>query len=85
MPNLVSILQDVYFENADSIRDLAGPFQVTATMVDECGPGGGNPVFRFTGTDANLRAFLREHFNPGLSGTDLDEEIDFYMEGAEPA
>ena len=76
---------DVYYEAADTIRDLAGPFQVTASMVDPEGPGGGNPVFRFIGNQANLRAFLKEHFNPGLSGTDLEEELDYYMEPAEPA
>jgi hypothetical protein len=85
MSNNISILMDVYFEAADTIRDLAGPFNVTATMVDPSGPAGGNPVFRFIGTQANLRAFLKEHFNPGLSGTNLEEELDFYMERAEPA
>jgi hypothetical protein len=80
----ISILMDVDFEGSNAIRNLARPFNVMATMVDSEGPGGDNPVFRFIGTKANLRSFLKKHFNPGLSGTALEEELDFYMEDAEP-
>jgi len=86
MSNLLSVNMDCNPDApATAIRRDAGKFNVTATLVDECGPGGGCPVYSFTGTLSDLRAYLKACHNPGLSGTDLEEEIDFYLESAEPA
>ncbi len=62
----------------------AAKLGLTVELVDECGPAGGNPLYAFTGTREALLAYLHAYMNPGLSGTDLDEEFEYYLESAEP-
>ena len=68
-----------------NIKASAAKFKVRATLTNECGPGGGCPVYSFVGTEPDLKAYLKVWHNPGLSGTDLEEEINFYLSTAKPA
>lgn len=55
---------------------------VKAVMVDEEGPGGGHPVYEFTGTRAQLEAFVLEFYEAGQAHS---EDLEFYFENAQPA
>lgn len=65
------------------LEGCAKPLGLTVALVAECGPAGGNPLYAFTGTREQLLAYLHAYMNPGLEGTDLDEEFEFYLESAE--
>lgn len=67
-----------------NIKASAAKFKVQATLVNESGPGGGCPVYSYVGTESNLKAYLKVWHNPGLEGKDLEEEVNFYLESAEP-
>jgi hypothetical protein len=83
MPNLLAVEMDCNPDTSDeSIRTTAGKYNVTATLMDPNGPGGGCPVYSFVGTEADLRTYLTAEHNPGLDGTDLEEEINFYLSTA---
>ena len=66
------------------LEPLAAAHGLTVALVAENGPAGGNPLYAFIGTREGLLAYLHAHMNPGLEGTDLDEEFEFYLESAEP-
>ena len=55
---------------------------LSVALVTKCGPAGGNPLYAFTGTREQLLAYLHAHMNPGLTGTDLDEEFAHYLKSA---
>jgi len=53
---------------------------VKAVMVDPSGPGGGHPVYEFTGTRAQLEAFVIDFYEAGSANS---EDVEFYFEDAE--
>lgn len=58
--------------------DFAKRFSCTAKLLKKVGPGGGNPLFSFTGTEKNLRALYKDYLGDDPSA---DEEFDeFFME-----
>ena len=61
------------------VKAEAAKYGVEAVMVEEEGPGGGHPVYEFTGTRAQLEAFVIEFFEAGQASS---EAVDFYFEGA---
>ena len=65
------------------IKKCAKEHKVTAELVDPNGPGGGCPVYAFTGTREQLIAYMTAFHNPGLKGKDLEEEFEYYLESAE--
>jgi len=67
------------------IKKEAKRFKLVAELVNPNGPGGGCPVYAFTGTREALLAYLHAFHNPGLSGKALREEFDEYLENAEEA
>jgi hypothetical protein len=85
MTNLLTVEMDCNPDaSADTIRSDADKFNIIATLVNPEGPGGGCPIFSFVGTKSDLRAFLKAHHNPGLDGTDLEEEVNYYLSLATP-
>ena len=69
-----------YVREYDSIRHekkviaIAKKHGVIAKMVDPEGPGGGHPVYEFTGTRAQLEAFVIEFYDAG------PDDVEFYFE-----
>lgn len=62
-----------YYDTPEYNHDLA-QFDVGDKLIELEGPGGGNPVVQFRGTEKNLRALLT-HW-------EFDEEdIDYYLFG----
>ena len=55
---------------------------VTVALVVEDGPGGGNPLYAFTGTRQALESYIRAEYDPNVDGPDSDG-MDFYFEAAE--
>lgn len=55
---------------------------VKAVMIEEEGPAGGNPLYEFTGTRAQLEAFVTDFYEAGKADA---ETIEFYFEDAQPA
>lgn len=55
---------------------------VKAVMVEEEGPAGGNPLYEFTGTRAQLEAFVTDFYEAGKADA---ETVEFYFESATPA
>lgn len=66
-------------------KKCAKEHKVKAELVDPNGPGGGCPVYAFTGTREQLIAYMTAHHNPGLKGKALQEEFEYYLESAEEA
>jgi hypothetical protein len=64
------------------VSRLAGKHGVVAVMVEEEGPAGGNPLYEFTGTRAQLEAFVTDFYEDGKADP---ETIEFYFEDATPA
>jgi hypothetical protein len=64
------------------VAEHAAKHGVKAVMVDPSGPGGGHPVYEFTGTRAQLEAFVTEFYEAGQSHS---EDLEFYFESARPA
>lgn len=64
------------------VESQAAKHGVKAVMVDEEGPGGGHPVYEFTGTRAQLEAFVLEFYEAGQAHS---EDLEFYFESATPA
>lgn len=73
------------------IEAYAARYGVSAVLVERVGPAGGNPLWAFTGTEAQLRRLCSAH----VAGHDvaegradapawLPDEVDFLMEAAEP-
>lgn len=64
-----------------SVVDQVRRFNVQAELKEPIGPGGGWPVFAFTGTRLALVKMLSEWYlaDKGLEGDDLDEEIAFLL------
>lgn len=61
---------------AQALFDMGLDGAITYRIVNPRGPGGGNPVIAFTGTDADLRRMLREQYGAdGVQG----ETVEFYM------
>jgi hypothetical protein len=63
----------------DLVSSYASKFGVTAIMVDPSGPGSGHPVYEFTGTRAQLEAFVIDFYEAGQAHS---EDVDFYFEDA---
>lgn len=76
-----------YVRPYDKIRHIrrvaleAAKHGVVAKMIDPEGPGGGHPVYEFTGTRAQLEAFVTEFYEGGEADA---ETIEFYFEDATP-
>lgn len=49
--------------------DMCEEYNMTFTVIENCGPGGGNPVIEFSGADADINRFL--------SDNDYDHEDDY--------
>ncbi len=49
---------------------------ITFTLLQEIGPAGGNPLYRFTGTKDALTSFINECFFASLPG---DEHCEFLL------
>jgi len=64
------------------VNEHAQKFGVKAEMVDPSGPGGGHPVYEFTGTRAQLEAFVIDFYEAGEADA---ETVEFYFESATPA
>lgn len=64
------------------VAEGAAKHGVTAVMVDPSGPGGGHPVYEFTGTRAQLEAYVIEFYEAGKASS---EDVEFYFEDARPA
>ena len=63
---------------SDSFDELFGMiWNVKAEVVTQSGPGGGNPVVRFSGHRDNLTNMLADLYNAGKPG---GESMDFYLE-----
>lgn len=61
------------------VKEHAKKHGVRAIMVDPSGPGGGHPVYQFTGTRAQLEAFVIDFYEAGQAHS---EDVDFYFEDA---
>jgi len=61
------------------VKANAAKHGVEAVMVEEEGPGGGHPVYEFTGTRAQLEAFVIEFYEAGQAHS---ESLEFYFEDA---
>lgn len=67
------------------VRD-AKKHGVSAKLVNPNGPGGGCPVYAFTGTREELTSYMKAYHNPGLRGAELTQDInDMLDEYSEPA
>jgi hypothetical protein len=55
---------------------------VVAVMIEEEGPAGGNPLYEFTGTRAQLEAFVTDFYEAGKADA---ETVEFYFESATPS
>lgn len=66
-------------EHIDLVTEHADRFGVKAVMVDPEGPGGGHPVYEFTGTKDQLTAFVIDFFEAGRAHS---EDVEFYFESA---
>ena len=64
------------------VAEGAAKHGVVSVMVDPEGPGGGHPVYEFTGTRAQLEAYLIEFFEAGQAHS---EDLEFYFEAATEA
>jgi hypothetical protein len=64
------------------VTEWAAKHGVKAVMVDPSGPGGGHPVYEFTGTRAQLEAFVIDFYEAGEAHS---EDLEFYFEDATPA
>jgi hypothetical protein len=63
------------------VSEHAAKHGVVAVMVEEEGPAGGNPLYEFTGTRAQLEAFVTDFYEDGKADPDT---IEFYFEDATP-
>ena len=51
---------------ADTLfRDIARRYGLTAKLLKRVGPGGGNPLWRFSGPAANVRQLVTKWYSPG--------------------
>lgn len=55
------------FEQLTALWGSAGDHDLKASLVDPCGPGGGNPVVRYEGETDDLLNFLMSHYHDGAS------------------
>lgn len=69
-----TVLEDETFEGWSELLAAKG---VTTKLITMCGPSGW-PLIAYSGTEAALRAVLREHF---LADSDAGETSDFYLFG----
>ena len=76
MDNMLTIELDISYEFYDTpeYNQEVAQFNVVDRLIELVGPGGGNPVVEFTGTEQNLRELLA-HF--GYDGDD----VDYYLFG----
>jgi len=72
-------LDDECSQHRAAVRACAAKHGVDAVMVDENGPGGGHPVYEFTGTRAQLEAFVIEFYDAGQPHS---EDVEFFFESA---
>lgn len=80
MTNKLTIEHDVCGDlNVRTVKKHAKKHGVTAVVVDEEGPGGDNPVYQFTGTRAQLEAFVIEFYD---AGDEHSESVEFFLEDA---
>jgi hypothetical protein len=49
--------------------DMCEEYDLEFKVIENCGPGGGNPVIEFTGDDASIRRFMADN--------DYDYEDDY--------
>jgi hypothetical protein len=61
------------------VQEFASRHGVLSKMVDPEGPGGGHPVYEFTGTRAQLESFVTEFYEAGQAHS---EDLEFYFEDA---
>lgn len=62
---LDTVAEGFYGETAhDAGRTITNGYDVTFTVVTENGPGGGHPVIRYEGDEAELRRMVAEHYGP---------------------
>lgn len=52
----------------------ASKFNLVSQMVDPCGPGGGHPVYEFTGTRDDLEKFLVDFMG------EAREDVHYYFD-----
>lgn len=64
-------------EHQNLVSEMAGRFGVKSEMVDPEGPGGGHPVYEFTGTRKQLEEFVIDFFEAGKAHS---EDVEFYFE-----
>jgi len=64
---------DVSWDSADDVEHYAAKFGLRTKLVDPEGPGGGNPIYSFTGTEDQLRSYLKVYT------ADDQESIDYLM------
>lgn len=75
----------------DEVRAYARRYGCRAKLLERFGPGGGNPLWEFTGTESDLRRLCAAHvagheaaasgrLRPGERA-----EVEFLMEAAGPA
>jgi len=84
--NDLTIEMDIAYDYAPTIAMVtslvkkdAQPFNVQVRLVKEIGPGGGYPLYAFTGAEDDLRSYLKSHHHAGLTGEDLNKEVEFYL------
>lgn len=63
-------------EMDNDAEKLAKKHNCTVKLKTRNGPGGGNPVYLFTGTEKNLRALYRDYMN---GDPNADEEFDEFF------
>jgi len=57
-----TIQLDVSHEaSQEEVIEFASEFECTANMIIEFGPGGGNPVYEFTGTEDNINRLMEAY------------------------
>lgn len=82
MPILYTIELDVNgeYDHEAETQKLCEKYGVTGVLLQEVGPAGGNPLYRFVGEREKLIAMIRECFHAGEPGDDhtqflIDEHL----------
>ena len=58
------------------LLDDISPFNLTAQIVELCGPAGGNPLLSLTGTYDDIVSYLTQNYCEHFP-----DEIEYYSEG----
>ena len=61
---MTTIQLDISHEcTLEEVKEFADQFNCTFELVVEFGPGGGNPVYEFTGSLEDIKGMEKEYWN----------------------